>query len=170
MGQKEAFERIVFGKEPAKLPPVLNAEELVSFLEAVTGLHNRVALTTAYAAGLRVGEVARLKVPSIDSERMLILIENGKGGKDRYAMLSPRLLEILRAYWRRVGRGGDWRANSNALLSLTAARPSGVCPGALRRHGRGGDRRETPRAAQTMVSELGREITGRGRYRARGIL
>jgi integrase/recombinase XerD len=107
LGQKEVFERIVFGKEPAKLPPVLNAEELVSFLEAVTGLRNRVALTTAYAAGLRVGEAARLKVTSIDSERMLILIENGKGGKDRYAMLSPRLLEILRAYWRRV-RPGVW--------------------------------------------------------------
>jgi site-specific recombinase XerD len=107
LGQKEVFERIVFGKEPAKLPPVLNAEELVSFLEAVTGLRNRVALTTAYAAGLRVGEAARLKVASIDSERMLILIENGKGGKDRYAMLSPRLLEILRAYWRRV-RPGVW--------------------------------------------------------------
>jgi integrase/recombinase XerD len=107
LGQKEVFERIVFGKEPAKLPPVLNAEELVSFLQAVTGLRNRVALTTAYAAGLRVGEAARLKVASIDSERMLILIENGKGGKDRYAMLSPRLLEILRAYWRRV-RPGVW--------------------------------------------------------------
>ena len=73
----------------------------------MTGLRNRVALTTAYAAGLRVGEAARLKVASIDSERMLILIENGKGGKDRYAMLSPRLLEILRAYWRRV-RPGMW--------------------------------------------------------------
>jgi hypothetical protein len=53
LGQKEAFERFVFGKEPAKLPPVFNAEELVCFLEAVTGLRNRVALTTAYAAGLQ---------------------------------------------------------------------------------------------------------------------
>jgi site-specific recombinase XerD len=65
-------------------------------------LRNRVALTTAYAAGLRVGEVARLKVAAIDGERMLLHIEGGKGGRDRYAMLSPRLLEILRTYWKQA--------------------------------------------------------------------
>lgn len=102
LGQKEAFERIVSGKEPEKLPPVLNREEIVRFLGAVTGLRNRVALTTAYAAGLRVGEVARLKVAAIDSKRMLLHVEGGKGGKDRYAMLSPRLLTVLRAYWKRA--------------------------------------------------------------------
>jgi integrase/recombinase XerD len=102
LGQKEAFERIVTGKDPEKLPPVLNSEEVVRFLQAVTGLRNRVALTTAYAAGLRIGEVVRLKVAAIDSERMLLHIESGKGGRDRYAMLSPRLLEILRAYWKRA--------------------------------------------------------------------
>ncbi len=101
LGQKEAFERIVLGKEPEKLPPVLNSEEITRFLEAVEGLRNRVALTTTYAAGLRVGEVVRLKVSSIDSRRMLLHINSGKGGRDRYAMLSPRLLNILRAYWRR---------------------------------------------------------------------
>lgn len=102
LGQKEAFERIVNGREPQKLPPVLDSEEIARFLAAVTGLRNRVALTTSYAAGLRIGEVARLQVASIDSRRMLIHVVNGKGGKDRYAMLSPRLLDILRAYWRRV--------------------------------------------------------------------
>jgi integrase/recombinase XerD len=102
LGQKEAFERIVLGKEPEKLPAVLNRDEVVRFLKAVEGLRNRVALTTAYAAGLRVGEVARLKVCSIESSRMLLHIEDGKGGRDRYAMLSPRLLDILRAYWRRT--------------------------------------------------------------------
>ena len=107
LGQKEALERIVFGREPEKLMPVLAPEEVARFLEAVVGLRNRVALTTAYAAGLRVGEVARLKVAAIDSRRMLIHVENGKGGRDRYAMLSPRLLEILRAYWRRT-RPGLW--------------------------------------------------------------
>ena len=71
------------------------------------GLRNRVALTTAYAAGLRIGEVVRLKVGSIDSERMLIHIESAKGGKDRYAMLSPRLLGILRTYWKRA-RPSSW--------------------------------------------------------------
>ena len=105
--QKEAFERIVAGKEPEKLPPILNHEEIVRFLEAVAGLRNRVALTTAYAAGLRIGEVVRLKIGSIDSERMLLHIEGGKGGRDRYAMLSPRLLKILRAYWKRA-RPSSW--------------------------------------------------------------
>ena len=102
LGHKEALERIVIGKEPEKLPPVLSPEEIRGFLEAVAGLRNRVALTTAYAAGLRIGEVSRLKVSSIDSKRMLLHIESGKGGKDRYAMLSPRLLEVLRVYWKRA--------------------------------------------------------------------
>lgn len=102
LGNKEALERIVTGKEPEKLPPVLSPEEIACFLEAVAGVRNRVALTTAYAAGLRIGEVARLKVSSIDSKRMLLHIESGKGGRDRYAMLSPRLLDILRAYWKRA--------------------------------------------------------------------
>src|SRR5215472_8778350 len=69
LDQKEAFERIVTGKHPEKLPPVLDHEEVARFLKAVEGLRNRVALTTAYAAGLRIGEVVRLKVASIDSQR-----------------------------------------------------------------------------------------------------
>src|SRR5260370_8046360 len=107
MGQQDALERIVNGREPEKLPPVLAPDEIARFLEAVVGLRNRVALATAYAAGLRIGEVCRLKVTSIDGERKLIHVECGKGGKDRYAMLSPRLLDILRAYWRRA-RPGLW--------------------------------------------------------------
>jgi integrase/recombinase XerD len=107
LGQKDAVERIVYGREPDKLPPFLSSDELSRFLEAVPGLRNRVALATSYAAGLRISEVARLKVTSIDSARMLIHIENGKGGKDRYAMLSPRLLDILRSYWRRA-RPNNW--------------------------------------------------------------
>ena len=106
-GQAEAFERIVGGRKPDKLPLVLGAGEIARLLQAIPGLRNRVALTTAYAAKLRVSEVARLKVTSIDSRRMLIHIENGKGGRDRYAMLSPQLLEVLRAYWKR-GRPGLW--------------------------------------------------------------
>jgi integrase/recombinase XerD len=115
LGQKEAFERIVNGREPDKLPPVLDADEIVRFLESVAGLRNRVALTTSYAAGFRIGEVARLKGAAVDSKRMLIHVENGKGGKDRYAMLSPRLLDILRAYWQRVRPGpGYFLAGSPA--------------------------------------------------------
>jgi integrase/recombinase XerD len=100
LGRAEAFDRIIAAREPQKLPVVLSAEEIVRFLEAVPGLRNRTALTTAYGAGLRVREVARLEASAIDSHRMLIRIEQGKGGKDRYVMLSPQLLQILRAYWR----------------------------------------------------------------------
>lgn len=107
LGRRDAVERIVAGREPQKLPAVLSAEEIMRFLEAVPGLRNRAALTTAYAAGLRVGEVAHLKVASIDSSRMLIRIERGKGGKERYVMLSVQLLAILRAYWR-LARPGLW--------------------------------------------------------------
>jgi integrase/recombinase XerD len=107
LGQKDAFERIVIGKDPKRLPPVLDLGEVTCLLHAVEGLRNRVALATAYAAGLRVGEVARLKVASIKSQRMLLHIEGGKGGGDRYAMLSPRLLEVLRAYWKQA-RPGMW--------------------------------------------------------------
>ncbi len=89
MGQQDAFERIVNGREPEKLPPVLAPDEIGRFLEAVVGLRNRVALTTAYAAGLRIGEVCRLKVTSIDgickNWRSISLIScklNGGFGRD----------------------------------------------------------------------------------------
>lgn len=100
LGRPEAFDRIISAKEPKKLPVVLSGEEIVRFLQAVPGLRNRAALTTAYGAGLRVCEVAALKVGDIDSSRMVIRVEHGKGGKDRYVMLSPQLLTILRTYWR----------------------------------------------------------------------
>src|SRR4051794_16539926 len=77
-------ERIVHGREPQKLPVVLSTEEVVRFLEAVPGLKCRAALTTAYAAGLRASEVASLKVADIDSSRMVIRVELGKGGRDRW--------------------------------------------------------------------------------------
>ena len=100
LGWSDAFEHIVAAREPQKLPVVLSADEIVRFLEAVPGLRNRAALTTAYGAGLRVGEVARLTIGAIDSHRMLIRVEQGKGGKDRYVMLSPQLLRI--AAWPRL--------------------------------------------------------------------
>ena len=88
LGRSEAIERIVAGREPQTLPAVLNGDEIVRFLEAVPGLRNRAALTTAYGAGLRVGEVARLKVTSIDSARMLIRIE------PRQAAASPQVAPL----------------------------------------------------------------------------
>ena len=105
--QSDLPERIPYAREPQKLPVVLGADEVVRFLEAVPSLKSRAALTTAYAAGLRASEAASLKVGHIDSSRMVIRIEQGKGGRDRYVMLSPQLLGILRCYWR-MARPTHW--------------------------------------------------------------
>jgi site-specific recombinase XerD len=85
---------------PRKLPVILSVEEVTRFLEAAPGLKYRAALSVAYGAGLRASEVVSLKVGDIDTERMSIRVEQGKGHRDRYAMLSPTLLEVLRAWWR----------------------------------------------------------------------
>ena len=98
--QDEVPERIPYARQRQALPEVLSQDEVVRFLEAVSSLKCRVALTCAYATGLRVSEVVGVEVRNIDSGRMVIRIENGKGGKDRYVMLSAQLLGILRAYWK----------------------------------------------------------------------
>ena len=85
---------------PHKLPVVLSATEVHEFFQHVCTIRYRAALMTAYGAGLRVSEVVSLRVSDIDSKRMLIRVQQGKGKKDRYAMLSPRLLEVLRCWWR----------------------------------------------------------------------
>ena len=107
LGHGEIPERIPYAREPRKLPLVLSADEVVRFLEAVPSLKTRAALTTAYAAGLRASEAVGLKVADIDSGRMVIRVEHGKGGKDRYVMLSTQLLDILRTYWR-LARPRHW--------------------------------------------------------------
>jgi integrase/recombinase XerD len=94
-------------KKPQKLPVVLSPEEVVHFLSCVDCNKHRVILTTCYAAGLRISEAVRLKAAAIDSARMVVRVEQGKGGKDRFVMLSPKLLEILRSYWRAV-RPKEW--------------------------------------------------------------
>jgi integrase len=79
---------------------VLNQEEVVRLLEAAPGLKYKAAFGVAYGAGLRVSEVVALKVSDIDSKRMTLRVEQGKGQRDRYVMLSPQLLEWLREWWR----------------------------------------------------------------------
>lgn len=88
-------------KVPQTLPVVLSPEEVLQFLACVASLKHRTILTTCYAAGLRISEAIALTTPAIDSRRMVIRVEQGKGQKDRYVMLSPKLLEILRDWWRR---------------------------------------------------------------------
>lgn len=93
--------------QPRTLPVILSVEEVTRFLDAAPGLKYRAALSVAYGAGLRASEVVSLKVGDIDSERMSIRVEQGKGHRDRYAMLSPTLLEVLRAWWRE-GHARGW--------------------------------------------------------------
>jgi site-specific recombinase XerD len=99
----ETTRHLVFVYEPRKLPRVLSPEDVLRLLEAAPNPKYKAALSVAYGAGLRAMEVVALKVADIDSQRMLIRIEQGKGRKDRFAMLSPKLLELLRD-WYRIAR------------------------------------------------------------------
>jgi integrase/recombinase XerD len=94
-------------RKPHQLPEVLSPKEVATFLDAVKIPKQRLILTVCYAAGLRVSEAVRLKPGAIDSQRMVIRVEAGKGRKDRYVMLSPRLLELLREYWK-IARPKEW--------------------------------------------------------------
>jgi len=94
-------------KKPQTLPVVLSPEEVIQFLACVASQKHRAILTSCYGAGLRVSEAIALTPPTIDSKRMVLRVEQGKGKKDRYVMLSPKLLEILRAWWR-VERPEHW--------------------------------------------------------------
>lgn len=94
------IEEIEFPRRPQKLPVVLSQEDVAQFLDHVQNYQYRVVLTTIYAAGLRLTEGTHLRVTDIDSKRMTLRVEQGKGMKDRYVMLSQRLLELLREYWK----------------------------------------------------------------------
>jgi len=96
-----------FVDQPRNLPVVLSPEEVARLLDAAPGLKYKAALSLAYGAGLRAGEVVALKVSDIDSERMLIRVEQGKGHKDRNVMLAPHLLELLRTWWK-TARPQGW--------------------------------------------------------------
>ena len=86
--------------QPRKMPAVLSQDEVARLIEAAPSLKYRAALSVAYGAGLRVSEIARLKVSDIDSGRMTLRVERGKGQRERYVMLSPQLLTLLREWWR----------------------------------------------------------------------
>jgi site-specific recombinase XerD len=100
LGRGELMTMMSAVREPHKLPVVLSREEVARLLAAVRNPKHRAALSVAYGAGLRASEVAALKVGDVDGQRMTLRVEQGKGRKDRYALLSPVLLETLRTWWR----------------------------------------------------------------------
>jgi len=103
----DLVKHLSFIDEPRKAPVVSSPAAVACFLEAAPGTKYKAALSVAYGAGLRACEVVSLKVSDIDSERMMLRVERGKGRKDRYAMLSPVLLELLRD-WYRIARPQGW--------------------------------------------------------------
>jgi site-specific recombinase XerD len=107
LDRADAVRHLTFVHEPRKLPLVLSPAEVARFLEAAPGIKYKAALSVAYGAGLRISEVVALKVCDIDSKRMMLRVEQGKGRKDRHAMLSPVLLDLLRDWWR-IARPTAW--------------------------------------------------------------
>jgi len=100
LDRPSALKRMSRVRKPQKLPQVLSVEEVERLLVGASNPKHRAALAVAYGAGLRASEVVHLKMPDIDSDRMILRVEQGKGQRDRYAMLSPSLLELLRDWWR----------------------------------------------------------------------
>jgi site-specific recombinase XerD len=130
-----AVEYIPLPKQPVRLPVILSPQEVGCFLNAVGNIKHRVILAVAYAAGLRVSEVTHLKIGDIDSKRMVLRVEQGKNQKDRYVMLSPELLERLRAYWK-IARPQDWLFPGKvAGQPITRSAVELVCQVARRRCG-----------------------------------
>lgn len=100
LSRAEFGERLATVRSPERLPVVLSPEEVALLLQCAPSLKHKAALSIAYGGGLRASEIVHLKIGDIDSARMLIRVEQGKGRKDRYVMLSPDLLDLLRAWWR----------------------------------------------------------------------
>jgi len=138
LDRSEAVAKMSFVHEPRKLPIVLSPEEVTRLLNAVSSLKYKAALSVAYGAGLRASEVANLKVTDIDSQRMLIRVEQGKGSKDRHAMLSPILLEHLRRWWRtaqaegKMLKGGWLFPGQNPVDPISPRQLNRVCHAAVK--------------------------------------
>ena len=127
LGRHDIVAHTTFIHQPRKLPVVLSPEEVARLLDAAPGLKYKAALSVAYGGGLRVSEVVALKVSDIDSKRMVIRVEQGKGRKDRYVMLSPHLLELLRA-WYKAARPQGWLfAGRNPVQPMTTRQLNRAC-------------------------------------------
>jgi integrase/recombinase XerD len=127
LDRPDLAKHLSFIHEPRKVPVVLSPEEVARFLEAAPGVKYKAALSVAYGAGLRVSEVVSLKVSDIDSKRMMLRVEQGKGRKDRHAMLSPVLLELLRD-WYLIGRPQGWLfPGQNPVNPMTTRQLTRAC-------------------------------------------
>jgi integrase/recombinase XerD len=129
LDRPELAHRLARVHYPRKLPRVLSAQEVGCLLEAAPGpgLKYKAALSVAYGAGLRAAEVVMLRVSDIDSKRMLIRVELGKGGKNRHVMLSPQLLKLLRAWWLQCRSQGWLFPGPDPLLPISARQLNRVC-------------------------------------------
>ena len=127
LDRPEMARHLMFVHEPRKLPRCSQPEEVLRLLEAAPGPKYKAALSVAYGAGLRAMEVVALKVCDIDCKRMMLRVEQGKGRKDRFAMLSPRLLELLRDWWR-IARPAGWLFPGRDRISpMTTRQLNRVC-------------------------------------------
>src|SRR6059058_1238765 len=125
--RSDIIEHTTFLHEPRKLPVVLSPEDVARLLDAAPGLKYKAALSVAYGAGLRAAEVISLKVGDIDSKRMVIRVEQGKGRKDRYVMLSPSLLDLLRTWWKAARPQGWLFPGQNPVNPLTPRQLNRAC-------------------------------------------
>lgn len=141
LGKDWGLDGLARTRRQTKLPVVLSLDEVDRFFQAITSLRHRAILMTAYAAGLRISEVLALRTDDIDSQRMVIRVRQGKGSKDRYVMLSPKLLTLLREYWRahrrrKVYQPGPWLFPGNvAGQPITGRAVYEACEAACRAAG-----------------------------------
>lgn len=138
LGRPEVAVRIPWPKVPHTLPDILDGTEVLALLDALPSVKHRAVVMTTYAAGLRIGEACPLRTTDLDSKRGLIHIRNGKGGRDRYVMLSPQLLCFLRQYWKleraqKESRDEPKDATTGALLFPGDTWTGWVCDDAVRK-------------------------------------
>ncbi len=118
--RRDLADAVVSVCEPRRLPVVLSPAEVGRLLASTTNIKQKAALSLTYATGLRASEVVSLKLTDIDRDRLVIRVEQGKGKKDRYVILSPYLLELLRDWWRAARRRDGWLPASPGCFPATA--------------------------------------------------
>jgi len=131
----EVVIHLPFVREPQKLPVILSQEEVARLLDAAPGLKYKAALSVAYGAGLRASEIVSLKLCDIDSARMVIRVEQGKGRKDRYVMLSQHLLDLLRMWWKAARPQGWLFPGQNRVSPLSTRQLNRACHAAAQAAG-----------------------------------